>query len=102
MNNKLQFLIHYAIATFGFILLFSIYDGAKDYQKTYQMNNKIVDKSNRSNKPSVVYYFWNGHEYVKADSQKFRIIFTGEITNAYFTIGDKEYSTLNYYKQKEE
>lgn len=99
MNNKLRFLIYYAIATFGFILLFSIYDGAKTYEKTYEVKNKIVNKSNYLNKSNNVYYFWNGTEYIKADSQKFRIIFTGEVVNAYFTIGNKEYSTLNYYKQ---
>lgn len=47
-----------------------------------------------------VYFFKHNEKYIKADSQKFLVMFTGQVGNAYFTIGNIEYSTLDYYKQQ--
>lgn len=49
-----------------------------------------------------VFYFKAGNEYIKADSQQFRILFTGEVVNAYFYKDNKEYSTMDYYKEYQE
>lgn len=46
-----------------------------------------------------VYFFKHNDKYIKADSQKFLIMITGQVGNAYFMIGNIEYSTLDYYKQ---
>lgn len=88
-------LFHTTITICGLLILFAIYDGAQDYKKSQKPN---VTKSSQY-KPKAVYYFWSGSEYVQADSQKFRILFTGEVVNAYFIVGNREYSTLNYYKE---
>ena len=97
MNDKLMKTLYFFVAFCGLSILFAIYDGAKDYQ---HLNKETRTYSNKKDKQILtVYYFWNGIEYIKADSQKFRIIFTGEVVNAYFIVGNKEYSTLNYYKE---
>lgn len=48
-----------------------------------------------------IYYFNHSGQYVKADSQKFLIMFTGEVGNAWFTIKNIEYQTKDYYKKNE-
>lgn len=65
-------------------------------------NSNLIKVKVKNNCTETVYYFFDGFKYMKADSQQFRIIFTGEVVNAYFTVGDKEYSTLNYYKQNQD
>lgn len=45
------------------------------------------------------YYFNLNGTYVKADRQKFRVLFTGEVVNCYFTKDNKEYATCDYYKE---
>jgi len=46
------------------------------------------------------YYFYLNGDYVKADKQKFRILFTGEVVNCYFTKNGNIYNTCDYYKRK--
>lgn len=97
MNDTLMKILYFLCAFCGLLMLFAIYNGAQEARK----QNK--DKSNISysqkKHKTYAYYFWNGKEYVKADSQQFRILFTGEVVNAYFISGNREYSTLNYYKE---
>ena len=97
MNDKLMKTLYFFVAFCGLSILFAIYDGAKDYQHLNKENRNISSLQKKHKK--YVYYFWNGKEYIKADGQQFRILFTGEVVNAYFTSGNKEYSTLNYYKE---
>ena len=49
----------------------------------------------------TAYYFKAGDTYLKADNQEFRIMFTGEVANAYFYKGTRKYSTMDYYKEDE-
>ena len=49
----------------------------------------------------TAYYFKSGDSYLKADTQEFRIMFTGEVANAYFYKGTRKYSTMDYYKDRE-
>ena len=49
----------------------------------------------------TAYYFKAGDTYLKADTQEFRIMFTGEVANAYFYKGTRKYSTMDYYKEDE-
>lgn len=50
-----------------------------------------------------IYYFQDEHlDFVPADRQQFRVLFTGQVANAYFYKNGKEYSTTNYYKQMEQ
>lgn len=49
-----------------------------------------------------VYYFKAGNDYLKADRQMFRVLFTGEVANAYFYKDNREYSTKDYYKEYQE
>ena len=50
-----------------------------------------------------IYYFQDEHlDFVPADRQQFRVLFTGQVANAYFYKNGKEYSTTNYYKQIEQ
>ena len=49
----------------------------------------------------TIYYFNHGGQYLKADSQRFLIMFTGEVGNAWFTKSGVEYSTKDYYKKQE-
>lgn len=46
------------------------------------------------------YYFYHApsEDYIKADTQKFRILFTGEVVNCYFFKDGKEFNTCDYYK----
>ena len=96
-NDKLIKTLYFFIAACGLLMFFAIYDGAQEVIKQNKENSNI-SYSRHKNK-TYVYYFWNGKEYIKADSQQFSILFTGEVVNAYFTFGNKEYSTLNYYKE---
>lgn len=59
----------------------------------YLNNGKYCEKN--------VYYFNYGGKYLKADYQKFLISFTGEVGNAWFTVGNFEYKTKDYYKKIE-
>ena len=97
MNDTLMKILYFLVAFIGLLMLFAIYNGAQEVRKL----NKDKENTTYSTKKCkiYVYYFWNGTEYIKADSQKFRILFTGEVVNAYFTSGNREYSTLNYYKE---
>lgn len=97
MNDTLMKILYFLVAFIGLLMLFAIYNGAQEVRKL----NKDKENTTYSTKKGkiYVYYFWNGTEYIKADSQKFRILFTGEVVNAYFTSGNREYSTLNYYKE---
>lgn len=62
-------------------------------------NELIKDKKEPERCKEKVYYFFDGEKYTKADSQKFLIMFTGEIANGYFKVGEKEYTTKQYYKE---
>jgi hypothetical protein len=97
MNDTLIKILYFLVAFCGVLLLFAIYNGAQEIRKL----DKYKENTSYSNRKCkiYVYYFWNGNEYIKADSQKFRILFTGEVVNAYFMSGNREYSTLNYYKE---
>ena len=46
----------------------------------------------------TVYYFWNGYEYERAQSQQFLISFTGN-TTGYFKSYGREYRSQQYYKE---
>lgn len=48
-----------------------------------------------------VYYFKSFEGYEKADTQEFRIMFTGEVANAYFYKNNRKYSTMDYYRVKQ-
>lgn len=97
MNDTLMKILYFLCAFCGLLMLFAIYNGAQEVRKL----NKDKENTTYSTKKckTYVYYFWNGNEYIKADSQQFRILFTGEVVNAYFISGNREYSTLNYYKE---
>ena len=97
MNDKLMKILYFSIAFFGLLALFEIYDGAQEIRKLDKNKDKISYSSKKCK--TNVYYFWNGTEYIKADSQKFIILFTGEVVSAYFIVSNREYSTLNYYKE---
>lgn len=63
-------------------------------------NFNHTNKNNSGKCTKEVYYFQDEHsEYVPADSQQFRILFTGQVANAYFYKNGKEYSTTIYYKE---
>ena len=47
------------------------------------------------------YFFKHNNTYLKADFQEFRIMFTGEVVNAYFYKDGRKYSTMDYYKDRE-
>lgn len=97
MNNTLMKILYFLVTSCGLLILFEIYDSAQEARKQNKENSNISYLQKKHKK--YVYYFWNGKEYIKADGQQFRILFTGEVVNAYFTSGNKEYSTLNYYKE---
>ena len=96
MNDTLMKILYFLVVFCGLLLLFAIYDGAQDYKKSQKID---VTKASQYKPKSVYYYFQNGKKYIQADSQKFRILFTGEVVNAYFIVGNREYNTLNYYKE---
>lgn len=93
MNDIITKLIYLIIPIICILKLLSIYNGIQNYEHQNKLPIQLCSK------PTTFYYFWNGAEYIKADSQNFRIIFTGEVVNAYFTVGNKEFNTLNYYKE---
>ena len=78
--------------TLGFISLVILLVA---YNTNFNPTNKGCTKE--------IYYFQDEHlNFIPADSQQFRILFTGQVANAYFYKKGKEYSTTNYYIQIEQ
>lgn len=66
----------------------------------FNPTNRVSIKEDSKQCTKEIYYFQDERlNFVPADRQKFRILFTGQVANAYFYKNGKEYSTTNYYKQ---
>lgn len=73
------------------------------YNTNFNHTNRGSTKEDSKQCTKEIYYFQDEHlDFVPADRQQFRILFTGQVANAYFYKNGKEYSTTNYYKQIEQ
>lgn len=85
---------HLLITFIGCIILASFLFSNKVTEKRYPAP-KVTETCTKE-----VYYFQDEFgDYIPADRQQFRILFTGQVANAYFYANGKEYSTNTYYKE---